>query len=41
MGCGPGQSLSQPHSAHSRSRDLPRGIGGAPGEVGVGCGSLW
>ena len=37
--CGtwPGQSLSCPHSAH---RDLPRGIGGSPGEVKVGCGSL-
>ena len=39
-GVGPGQSLSCPHSAQSRSRDLPRGIGGPPGEAGVGCGSL-
>ena len=41
MGVGPGQSVICSHSAHSRSRDLPRGIGGPPGEVGVGCGSLW
>ena len=36
-----GQRLSCPHNAHSGSRDLPRGTGGLPGEVEVGCGSLW
>ena len=41
MKVGPGQSLSWPHSAHNRSRDLLRGIGGLPGEAGVDCGSLW
>ena len=35
MGVGPGQSLSCPHSAHSGSRDLPRGIGGPPKEAGL------
>ena len=41
MKVGPGQSLSCPYSAHSGSRDLLRGLGGPPGEAGVGCGSLW
>ena len=41
MGVGPGQSLSWPHSAHSGSTDLPRGIRRPPGEVGIGSGSLW
>ena len=40
-GAGPGQSLNWPNSTHSRSRDLPRDIGGPPGEVGVGSGSWW
>lgn len=40
VGVGPGESLSCPHSAHGRSRDLPRGTGGPPGEVGVDCGLL-
>ena len=38
MGVGPGQSLSCPHSG---SRDLPRGLGGLPGEAEVGCASPW
>ena len=37
MGVGPGQSLSCHQSAHSGSRDLPRGLGGSPGEMRVGC----
>ena len=40
MGAEPGQNLSCPHSAHGGSRDLPRGTGGPPGEVGVDCGLL-
>ena len=38
---GPDQSLSCPHSAQSRSRDQPIGIGQPPGEAEVGCGSGW
>lgn len=38
---GPGESLSCPHSADSGSTDLPRGIGGSPGELEVGCDSWW
>ena len=34
------QSLSWPHNAHSRSRDLPRSTGGLPGQPGIGLGSL-
>ena len=41
MGVELGQSLSWPHSAHSRSTELPSVIGGSPGEVGIGCASLW
>ena len=39
-GLRPGQSLSWLKSAHSRSRDLPRRIGGLPGEAVTACGSL-
>ena len=35
---GRGQSLSWPHS---RSRDLPGGVGGRSGQAGDGCGSVW
>ena len=41
MGVRPGQSLSWTHSAHSRSRDLSRGIRRPPGEAGIGSGLLW
>lgn len=40
-GIGPDQSLNWPHSAHSRSRELPRGIERIPGEAAIDFGLLW
>ena len=37
MGAGSDWSQSWPHTAHSASRDLPKVIGGPPGEVSVSC----
>lgn len=41
MGFGPGHSLSWPHSAHGRSRNLPSDIEKPPQEAGAvaHCGS--